>query len=102
MTDAKNYLYFRENWHPETRSTLTSFQQYGFRLEISYESNFFLDAWRIQRVELEVHFGHYVERGFISGGHTQRYAELMRAPGYPKVIPFIHGALLNNANKKLS
>ena len=50
---------------------------------------------------LEVHFGHYVERGFISGGHTQRYAELMRAPGYPKVIPFIHGALLNNANKKL-
>jgi hypothetical protein len=82
---------------------IESCQQYGLRLDIHYEPNFFLDAWRINRVELEIDFGYQdsVHQTKPDGGAKTVYF-WRHAPGYPKVISFINGALLNNTNKDLS
>ena len=78
----------------------------GLKLEIEYAPNFFLDAWRIQRVELEIDFGfwetwaiNYLERG---QKRTRIVRQMRHAPGFPKVIPFINGALLNEQKKVLT
>jgi len=79
--------------------TLHSCQQYGLRLDIHYDPNFFLDAWRINRVELEIDFG-YEDHIRRDNGEVVYFWK--SAPGFPKVIPFINGVLLNNANKDIS
>jgi hypothetical protein len=82
---------------------LESCQQYGLRLEITYEPNFILDAWRINRVELEIDFGYQGTTTYVDDHHIAHYQTFWRsAPGYPKVISFINGALLNNNNRVLS
>jgi hypothetical protein len=78
-------------------------QQYGLRLDIHYEPNFILDAWRINRVELEIDFGYESTTHTVDEAHYIHYQTFWRsAPGFPKVITFINGALLNNANKDVS
>lgn len=93
---------------PEYHPSLASCEEHGLRLEISYEPNFFLDAWRINRVELEIDFAVRESWTFSTlnnrdgryyASHTTR---VKSAPGFPKVITFITGGLLKNSNKKLT
>ena len=86
-------------------STIESFQQHGLRLEIDYRPNFFLDAWRIQKVELIIQFG-VQERWLmteIRGGERQlrQWEKYVVTPGFPTTITWINGALLNDANRQL-
>ncbi|MDP3068659.1 MAG: hypothetical protein Q8N18_00140 [Opitutaceae bacterium] len=102
----KQYEYIKANtWAEQDRITLERCQHYGLRLEITYEPNFVLDAWKIDRVELEIDFGFWewwLYRGNRElGTQTQRYLVSKPAPGFPRVISFNRSALLNDANKKL-
>lgn len=103
----KQFEYIQANsWGEQNRITLERCQQYGLRLDIIYEPNFFLDAWKIDRVELEIDFGywewwHY--RGDPeSGSRSQSYLVSKPAAGFPRTISFNRSSLLNNANKKLT
>ena len=103
----KQYEYIKANsWGEQDKITLDRCQQYGLRLEITYEPNFFLDAWKIDRVELEIDFG-YWEWWFYRGdpelgSRSERYLVSKPAAGFPRVISFNRSSLLNDANKKLT
>jgi len=93
---------------PELYPSLASCEEHGLRLEISYEPNFFLDAWRINRIELEIDFAsreHWRIQTWNNraGRYDTNYQLVIRsAPGFPKVITFITGGLMNNTNKQLT
>jgi hypothetical protein len=100
----------RNTWGEQNEITLAICQQYGLRLDIDYEPNFFLDAWKIERVELVIDFGYWEEWGrkytVRSGPNRgkvgyERYLVPKSAATFPRVISFDRGALLNNSNKKL-
>jgi hypothetical protein len=103
----KQYEYIQANtWGEQNKITLDRCQQYGLRLEITYEPNFILDAWKIDRVELEIDFG-YWEWWFYRGDselgtRSQQYFVSKPAAGFPRVISFNRSSLLNDANKKLT
>lgn len=103
----KQYEYIKTNsWGEQERITLERCQHYGLRLEITYEPNFILDAWKIDRVELEIDFGFW-EWWYYTGNpklgeRDQQNLVSKPAPGFPRVITFSRSSLLNNGNKKLT
>jgi hypothetical protein len=103
----KQFEYIKANsWGEQDAVSLALCQQYGLRLDITYEPNFILDAWKIDRVELEIDFG-YWERWHYrgdpnSGSRSQQYLVSKSAASFPRVISFNRSSLLNDANKKLT
>lgn len=103
----QQFKYIQANsWGEQDKITLDRCQQYGLRLEINYEPNFILDAWKIDRVDLEIDFG-YWEWWFYrgdreSGSHSERYLVSKPAAGYPRIISFNRSSLLNGTNNKLT
>lgn len=77
-------------------------QQHGLRLEIKYDPNFVLDAWEINRVDLEVDFG-IEERWLLptGTGHETHRVVWKPAPGYPRTITFNRSARLSDGSRKL-
>ncbi|MEK7207509.1 MAG: hypothetical protein AAB134_06480 [Pseudomonadota bacterium] len=103
----KQYEYIQANsWGEQNKITLERCQQYGLRLDIIYEPNFILDAWKIDRVELEIDFGYwewwYYRGDRELGSRSQQYLVSKPAAGFPRVISFNRSSLLNDANKKLT
>ncbi|ATC64489.1 hypothetical protein CMV30_11285 [Nibricoccus aquaticus] len=85
--------------------TIETFQQHGVRVEINYTPNFFLDAWRIQKVELVIQFGcqeHWMmTHTYMGTRRVQEGDKNVVTPGFPKTITWINGALLNDGNRQL-
>lgn len=88
-------------------NNLDAVHQYGLRLEIIYEPYFFLDAWKIERLDLELEFQHdevWEHKVTGSDGRVHfesRWKYNVVTEGFPKTIQFSRGALLNGNNKTL-
>ena len=56
----QQFEYVKVNaWGEQDIVSLALCQQYGLRLDILYEPNFILDAWKIDRVDLEIEFAYW-------------------------------------------
>ncbi|MBL9214416.1 MAG: hypothetical protein JNG83_02960 [Opitutaceae bacterium] len=105
VKDDKMFEFVRANsWGEQDRLTLALSQQYGLRFQIEYQPNFPLDAWKIERVDLEVDYGYWESWlvTFAYNNKTENVWEEKTAPGFPKTITFLKPTLLNASNNRLT